>query len=75
MSMVSYLIHYDSLLQNATDIIAKPDSRFITVSVLLQHVSVLLQNATVITKCDDYYKLRYNAFSCRLLIRLFSCFV
>ena len=26
----SYLIHYDSLLQNATDIIAKRDSYFIT---------------------------------------------
>ena len=27
---VSYLIHYDSLLQNATDIITKYDSKFIT---------------------------------------------
>ena len=40
---VSYLIHYDSLLQNATGF-------------LLQNVTVLLQNARVITKCDVYYK-------------------
>ena len=33
---VSYLIHYHSLLQNAT---------------------ILLKNATVIAKCDVYYKL------------------
>ena len=65
---VSYLIHYDSLLQNATDIITKCDSYFITKCDrnLLQNVSgFLLQNATVITncdnfitKCDRYYKLR-----------------
>ena len=29
---VSYLIHYDSLLQNATDIITKRDIYFITKS-------------------------------------------
>ena len=39
---VSYLIHYDSLLQNAT--------------ILLQNATILLQNATVITKCDVFYK-------------------
>ena len=55
---VSYLIHYDSLLQNAV--------------VLLQNATVItkcddfITNATVITKCDDfitkcdsYYKLRH----------------
>ena len=51
--MVSHLIHYDSLLQNATNIIRKCDRS------LLQNLSgFLLQNATVITKCDVYYKLR-----------------
>ena len=66
--MVSYLIHCDSLLQNATDIITKCDRYFITKcdksllqnasGFLLQNATVLLQNATVITKCDVYYKLR-----------------
>ena len=66
---VSYLICYDSLLQNTTDVITKCDSYFSTkcdrsllqnASVfLLQNATVLLQNATVITdnfitKCDVY---------------------
>ena len=65
---VSYLICYDSLLQNATDVITKCDSYFITKCdrSLLQNASgFLLQNVTVITKCDDfitkcdsYYKMR-----------------
>ena len=65
---VSYLIHYDSLLQNAIDIITKCDSYFITKcdrsllqnasGVLLQNETVLLQKVTIITKCDVYYKLR-----------------
>ena len=58
---VSYLIRYDSLLQNATNVITKCDSYFITKCdrSLLQNASgFLLQNATVITKCDVYYKLR-----------------
>ena len=48
---VSYLIHDDSLLQNASGF-------------LLQNATVLLQNVTVttncnnfITKCDSYYKM------------------
>ena len=65
---VSYLIRYDSLLQNATDVITKCDSYFITKcdKSLLQYTSgFLLQNVTVITNCDDfitkcgsYYKMR-----------------
>ena len=46
---VSYLIRYDSLLQNATDVITKCDSYFITKCdrSLLQNVTtILLQNAT-----------------------------
>ena len=66
--MVSYLVHCDTLLQNATDIIIKCDSYYITQcdKSLLQNPSAfLLQNATVltkrdnfITKCDSYYKIR-----------------
>ena len=71
---VSYLIHYDTLLQNAANIITKCGSYFITKcdKSLLQNASgFLLQNATVITssddllrraaviiECDVYYKLR-----------------
>ena len=61
---VSYLILYDSLLQNATDVITKCESYFITkldrgllqnASVfLLQNATVLLQNVTVIINCDDF---------------------
>ena len=55
---VSYLIRYDSLLQNATDVITKCDSYFITKcdrsllqnasGFLLQNATVLLQNATIL---------------------------
>ena len=61
---VSYLIQYDSLLQNSTDIVTKCNSYFITKCYrsLLENASgFLLQNATVLTKCDVYYKFRqYN---------------
>ena len=71
---VSYLTHHDSLLQNPVDIITKCDSYFINkmrqlfyykmpqvyykMRQLLQIAKILLQNATVTTKCDAYYKLR-----------------
>ena len=68
MILVSYLICYNSLLQNATDVITKCDSYFITKcdrrllqnasGFLLQNAIVLLQNAIDITKCDVYHKLR-----------------
>ena len=49
-----YLIRYDGLLQNATEVYYKMQQ-------LVQIATTLLQNATVITKCDVYYKLRqYN---------------
>ena len=61
---VSYLIHYDSSLQNATDITIKCDSYFITKhdrillqnksGFLLENATVLLQNVTVITNRDDF---------------------
>ena len=54
------MVHYDTLLQNMTDIIAKYDNHFITKcnkgllqnssGALLQNVTVLLQNSSVITK-------------------------
>ena len=65
---VSYLIHYGTLLQNATDVITKCDSYFITKGdkgLLQNALTFSLQNATVITNCDDfitkcdsYYKMR-----------------
>ena len=58
------MIHYDSLLKNATDIITKCNSYFITkcdrsllknaLGFLLQNATVLLRNATVITNCDNF---------------------
>ena len=65
------MIHHDSLLQNATDIITKCNDYFITKwdrsllpnasSFLLQNATVLLKNVKVITKCNVYYKLQlYN---------------
>ena len=61
---VSYLIHYDTLLQNATDIITRCYSYFITKcdkcllqnapGVLLQNATVSLQNATAVTKCVSF---------------------
>ena len=61
---VSYLVNYDTLLQNATNIIRKCDTYFITkcdkmllqhaLGFLLQNATVLIQIATVITKCVDF---------------------
>ena len=62
-------MNYDTLFQNATDIITKCHSYLITKCVrffitkcefyykmrqLLQIATVLLQNPTVMTKCDVY---------------------
>ena len=65
---VSFLIRYDSLLQNTANIITKRDSYFITnckmrkfyykMRQLLQIVTIFLQNAIVVTKCDIYYELQ-----------------
>ena len=55
---VLYLIRYDSLLQNATAILLqKCDIGLLqnAPGFLLQNVTVLLQNATVITNSDSYY--------------------
>ena len=63
---VSYLTHYDNLLENVTDIIKKCDSYFITkchrsllentLGFLLQNATVLFTNATVITKCHSFIR-------------------
>ena len=69
---ISYLMHYDNLVQNAANIVTKCDCYFITKydrsllqnasGFLLQNETVLLQNATVITNCDDFITKcdRYN---------------
>ena len=61
---VSHLVHYNTLLQNATDFITKWDSYFITKrnksllqnasTFLSQNATVLLQKATVFTKHNNF---------------------
>ena len=55
------------LLQSATAFfITKCDKCYYKVRQVLQSVTILLQSATGITKCDDYYKVRqYRASSPR----------
>ena len=60
---VSYLVHYGTLLQNATDIITKYDKN------LLQDVTHLLQIAAVITKCKSYHKMRCYYRRCYALVQ------
>ena len=70
---VSYLICYDSLLQNATDVITKCDSYFITKCdrSLLQNASgFLLQNATVIINCDDFITKYDSRYKMRRLLQI-----
>ena len=60
----SYLVHYDTLLQNAADIITKCEISFITKcdnslsqnasDFLLHNAIVLLQIATVMIKCVHF---------------------
>ena len=65
-------------------VITKCDSYFITkcdkcyykVRRVLQSATVLLQSATGITKCDDYYKVRQNkVFLLNSTQQLFSRFI
>ena len=58
---VSYLICYDSLLQNTTDVITKCDSYFGTKcdKFITKCVSFFITKCdSFITKCNSYYKLR-----------------
>ena len=66
MVTVSYLVHYEILLQNATEIITKCDKSLLqnALGILFQNATVLLQNVTVVTKCVDFItncKLLQNA--------------
>ena len=62
MVAVSYLVHYYTLLQNATDVVTKYDSYFITKyeGSLLQNASILLPNPTIL--------MFYQAKHCRIKI-------
>ena len=80
--MVSYLIHYDSLLQNATDIITKCGSYFTTKCdrsllqnapgslFLLLSSTVLLENTTVITNCDNFFTKCDSYYMIRRLLQI-----
>ena len=70
------MVHYNTILQNATDLITKRVSYFITkyskrllqnaLGFLLKNATILLQNATAITKSNVYYKMRqYRIFLTR----------
>ena len=74
---ISYLVHYYTLLQNATDGFTKCDSFFIkkcemrmqnASGFLLQNATVSLQIATVITRFDLCHKI-----SRKMLSMLFEC--
>ena len=66
MVAVSYFVHYNTLLQNATDAIPKCDRYFIRKYVksllqnasgfLLQNATGLLQNVAVFSKCHDFIR-------------------
>ena len=56
---VSYLIQYDSLLQNSTDIVTKCISYFIT----------KCYRRFFITKCNNYYKLRQLYYKMRQFLQ------
>ena len=73
---VSDLIHYGTLLQNATDVITKCDSYFITKcdrsllqnasGFLLQNATVLLQNVTVLLQNMTVQSRKLKIFQAKL---------
>ena len=77
---ISYLIHHDSLLKNATDIITECESYFITKcdrnllqnapGFLFQNATVLLQNVTVIINCDDFITKCDSYYKMRRLLQI-----
>ena len=77
---ISYLIHYENLLQNATDIITNSGSYFITKfdrslfknasAFLLQNARVLLQNAPDIINCDDFITNCESYYKMRRLLQI-----
>ena len=74
------MIHYDTLLQNTTNIITKYDSYFIAKSdkrllqnatgFLLQNATVLLQNVIVITNCDHFLTKCDSYYKIRRLLQI-----
>ena len=74
------MIRYDSLLQNATDIMTKCDSCFIAKcdrrllqnasGFLLQNATVLLQNVTVIANCNDFIRKCDTYYKMRRLLQI-----
>ena len=70
---VSYLRHFDSFLQNATDIILKCNRCFITKCdrSLLQNVpGFLLQDSTVIRNCEDFVTKCYKYYKMQRLLQI-----
>ena len=68
---ISYLIYYDGLSQNATAILLQNATKiyykmrqvfYYKMRQLLQITTILLQNATVNSKCDVHYKLRQYSY-------------
>ena len=57
---VSYLIHYDSLLQNSTEVYWKmrQDFYYKMRQFFLQNATIITNYNNFITKCDSYYKVR-----------------
>ena len=66
------MICCNSLLQNATNIITKCGSYFITKcdKSLLQDATVLLQITTVITNCDDFITKCHSYYKMRRLLQI-----
>ena len=62
MAVVSYLVHYNTLLQIATDIITKCDKNILQHAspFLFQNATMLLQSATFITKCVSTVFIKVN---------------
>ena len=72
MVLILYLIPHDTLLQNAkkvyyimrTVFYYKIPQFYFNLRQLLQSASILLENVTVITNCNVYYKMhQYSYFS------------
>ena len=57
MAAVSYLVHYDTLLQSATDIVTKCDSYFITKcdKDLLQNALAFFYYFFITMNCEDFF--------------------
>ena len=59
--MTVYYKTRQMLLQNARAILLDSVTEVYKMQQLLQNATILLQNATVIMKCNVYYKLRQDA--------------